>query len=62
MAFLGFVAFKVWPQGVLVVCFLVGFVMTMQFLIFGVHWGINKIIGCGRAIKGAVMTVVRKKT
>lgn len=61
-AFLGFVAFEVWPLGVLVVCFCVGIIMTLQFLVFGVHWGINKIIGWGRAIKEVVMVVVRRLT
>ena len=61
-AFLGFVAFEVWPLGVLVVCFFVGIIMTLQFLVFGVHWAINKIIGWGREIKEVAMTVVRRLT
>ena len=37
MAFLGLVAYDAWPMGVLVLCFLLGLVMTMQFLVLGVH-------------------------
>ncbi|KXN87176.1 hypothetical protein AN958_09102 [Leucoagaricus sp. SymC.cos] len=62
MAFLGFVAFGVWPQGVLVVCFFVGLIMTLQFLVFGVHWFANKVVATGKASKEGVVTVVRKMT
>ncbi|RDB24425.1 hypothetical protein Hypma_008469 [Hypsizygus marmoreus] len=45
MAFLGLVAFEVWPLGVLVTCFIVGLVMTLQFLVFGAHWCVMRVIG-----------------
>ncbi|TFK72754.1 hypothetical protein BDN72DRAFT_792046 [Pluteus cervinus] len=49
MLFLGMVAFDVWPQGVLVTCFLVGLVMTMQFLVYGVHWTATRVVQGSRA-------------
>lgn len=62
MAFLGFVAFEVWPQGVLVVCFFVGVIMSLQFLVFGVHWFANKVVAGGKASKKGVEIAVRKMT
>lgn len=62
MTFLGLVAFEVWPQGVLVVCFFVGLIMTLQFLVFGAHWCANKIVAGGKASKQGVVAVVRKMT
>ncbi|KAF8066531.1 hypothetical protein FPV67DRAFT_1417668 [Lyophyllum atratum] len=38
MVFMGLVAFQVWPMGVLVTCFFIGIIMTLQFLVFGAHW------------------------
>ena len=49
MGFLGMVAFEVWPQGVMVTCFVVGLVMTMQFLVYGAHWAATKVAHGGRA-------------
>jgi hypothetical protein len=62
MAFLGLVAFEVWPQGVVVVCFFVGLIMSLQFLVYGAHWCANKIVAGGKASKEGVVTVVRKMT
>ncbi|XP_006457701.1 hypothetical protein AGABI2DRAFT_64161 [Agaricus bisporus var. bisporus H97] len=62
MAFLCFVAFEVWPNGVLVVCFIVGIVMSLQFLVYGVHWCANKVVAGGRASKMGVQNAVRKMT
>ena len=55
LGFLGLVAFEVWPTGVLVACFLVGVLLSMQFLVYGVHW-----VG-GRVVSGGGK-VVRKMT
>jgi hypothetical protein len=62
MAFLGLVAFEVWPQGVLVVSFFVGIIMSLQFLVFGAHWCANKLVEGGRKSKEGVVGVVRKMT
>ncbi|KAF9524634.1 hypothetical protein CPB83DRAFT_886178 [Crepidotus variabilis] len=65
MAFLGLVAFNTWPQAVLAFCFLVGVVMTLQFLVYGVHIAAKTVATGGRAGGRQVLravTVVRKMT
>jgi hypothetical protein len=47
MAFLGLVAFEVWPQGVLAVSFFIGIIMSLQFLVFGAWWRANKLVEGG---------------
>jgi len=37
LAFMFFVSFQVWPQAVLVISFLAGVLVTLQYLLFGVH-------------------------
>ena len=37
LAFMFFVSFQVWPQAVLVVSFLAGVLVTLQYLLFGAH-------------------------
>jgi len=37
LAFMFFVSFQVWPQAVLVVSFLAGILVTLQYLLFGAH-------------------------
>lgn len=54
MLFLGLVAFQVWPIGVMVTCFVVGLLMTLQFLVFGVHWCVLRVArGVRRGMKVA---------
>ncbi|KAG6836570.1 hypothetical protein H0H93_006674 [Arthromyces matolae] len=48
MVFMGLVAFEVWPTGVLLTCFVIGIVMTLQFLVFGAHWCVLRIVGTVR--------------
>lgn len=65
MAFLGIVAFNAWPQAVLAFCFLVGVVMTLQFLVYGVHIAARTVATGGRAGGRHVLravTVVRQMT
>ncbi|KAJ7739083.1 hypothetical protein DFH07DRAFT_840687 [Mycena maculata] len=38
MCFLLFIAFSAWPVAVIVACFLVGLLMGLQFLVFGILW------------------------
>lgn len=51
MLFLALVAFEVWPEGVLVMFFLVGFVMTLQFLAFGAKWVIEGVTRGGAGVR-----------
>ena len=37
LAFMFFVSFTVWPQAVLVVSFMAGVLVTLQYLLFGAH-------------------------
>lgn len=37
LAFMFFVSFGVWPQAVLVISFLAGILVTLQYLLFGAH-------------------------
>ena len=37
LAFMFFVSFHVWPQAVLVISFLAGVLVTLQYLLFGAH-------------------------
>ncbi|KDR68662.1 hypothetical protein GALMADRAFT_230988 [Galerina marginata CBS 339.88] len=59
MAFLGLVAFDAWPQGVLALSFIVGIVMSMQFLVYGAHWCANRVAQGGRASGRGVVRVVK---
>ncbi|KAI0714531.1 hypothetical protein C8Q76DRAFT_427469 [Earliella scabrosa] len=44
MAFLLAVAWKAWPSAVLVMSFVAGFLLTSQFLVYGVHRFVNLVI------------------
>jgi len=56
LAFMFFVSFQVWPQAVLVVSFIAGILVTLQYLLFGAHrivlgirWVFKRIgAGCSR--------------
>jgi len=58
MGFLGLVAFEAWPQGVIVVFFFVGVVMSMQFLVYGVHMAARTVANGGRASGRQVVRAV----
>ena len=62
MGFLGLVAFNAWPEGVIAVCFLVGVVMSLQFLVFGAHWCARRVVEGGKASTRSVVRVVRSMT
>ncbi|KAG5732599.1 hypothetical protein E4T56_gene16874 [Termitomyces sp. T112] len=59
MEFMALVAFEVWPMGVLVVCFGVGIVMTLQFLVFGAHWGVMRMKGAVQGVGKGVRWMIR---
>lgn len=58
LGFLAMVAFEVWPVGVIVGCFLVGMLMSLQFLVYGCHMCVRGLIGAVRGVAGAVRKVV----
>ncbi|KAK0220466.1 hypothetical protein IW262DRAFT_1026537 [Armillaria fumosa] len=58
MGFLGIVAWSVWPTGLLVLSFLVGVLMTLQFLVFGAWWFVGKAMCTGRKIGRATKWLV----
>lgn len=49
MGFLSLVAFATWPEAVLVLCFVVGILMSLQFLVYGVHLAAKTVANGGRA-------------
>ncbi|KAF8880094.1 hypothetical protein CPB84DRAFT_1851933 [Gymnopilus junonius] len=59
MAFLGIVAYDAWPSAVLMLSFLVGIIMSLQFLVYGIHWCAKKVAAGGRAGGRGVVSVVR---
>ncbi|PPR06114.1 hypothetical protein CVT24_004214 [Panaeolus cyanescens] len=50
MGFLGIVSFRAWPQGVTVVFFVVGIIMSLQFFAYGAHWAASTMAHGGRAV------------
>ena len=54
LAFLAVVAFEVWPVGMVVGCFLVGLLMSLQFLVYGCHMFVRGLIGAVRGLVGLV--------
>lgn len=58
MGFLGVVAWSVWPTGLLVMSFLVGVLMTLQFLVFGAWWFVGKVMCGGRRFVKAMQWLV----
>ena len=62
MSFLALVAFDAWPHGVIAVSFLVGVVMSLQFLVFGAHWCATRVVEGGMAGGRGVVRVVRRMT
>ena len=62
MAFLVIVAFDAWPSGVIAVSFLVGVVMSLQFLVFGAQWCVTTVVEWGNAGSRSVVRVVRLMT
>ncbi|KAK0203426.1 hypothetical protein DFS33DRAFT_798925 [Desarmillaria ectypa] len=58
MGFLGVVAWTVWPAGLLVMSFLVGVLMSLQFLVFGTLWFVGKAMCAGRKVGKAIQWVV----
>jgi hypothetical protein len=56
-SFLALVAYDAWPTGVLVMCFLCGLVMSLQFLVYGVHWVGKVVVEVVRMVKRGVGVV-----
>ncbi|PPQ87414.1 LOW QUALITY PROTEIN: hypothetical protein CVT25_008110 [Psilocybe cyanescens] len=53
------VAFNAWPHSVIGISFLVGAIISMQFLVYGAHWCASRVAEGGRVGGRGVMTVVR---
>lgn len=37
-------------MGVMVTCFVIGVLLSLQFLVYGVHWTAGKVVQGGRAV------------
>ncbi|KAG7448893.1 uncharacterized protein BT62DRAFT_732613 [Guyanagaster necrorhizus] len=58
MGFLGVVAWTVWPAGLLIMSFVVGMLMSLQFLVFGAWWFVGKVMCAGRKVRKVIKWVV----
>ncbi|KAK0458068.1 uncharacterized protein EV420DRAFT_411252 [Desarmillaria tabescens] len=58
MGFLGVVAWTVWPAGLLIMSFLVGVLMSLQFLVFGAWWFVRKVMCVGKKVGNAIKWIV----
>lgn len=56
-SFLALVAFSTWPEAVLVLCVFVGIVMSLQYLVYGVHIAARTVANGGRAGRDHIMQV-----
>ncbi|KAF8642056.1 hypothetical protein AX14_009761 [Amanita brunnescens Koide BX004] len=50
MLFLGLVAYEAWPQAVLVISFVIGLIMSLQFLAFTAHWCAMRLVHSSRLV------------
>lgn len=62
MGFLGLVAFELWPKGVVVVSFMVGVVLSLQFLVYGFHQVGKGVVGGSRRVAKVSKGLVRRLT
>ncbi|KAH6914864.1 hypothetical protein BKA70DRAFT_557266 [Coprinopsis sp. MPI-PUGE-AT-0042] len=62
MGFLGLVAFELWPRGVVVVSFMVGVILSLQFLVYGCHQVGRGVVGGSRSLAKVSKGVVRRLT
>ncbi|KAJ8455138.1 hypothetical protein ONZ45_g19039 [Pleurotus djamor] len=60
LGFLGRVAYNVWPEGVIIACFVVGMLMTLQFLAKGAVVCVNAVRGVNRHVVRGVGWVARR--
>ncbi|KAF8651164.1 hypothetical protein AX16_004842 [Volvariella volvacea WC 439] len=60
LTFVFFVAYDAWAQGVLALCFFVGVITTLQFLIYSTHWLAGKVAAGSRASTRSVMNAVTR--
>lgn len=57
MFFLGLVAYAAWPEAVLVISFLIGLIMSLQFLVFTAHWCAMSVVHSSRLLVGRIRGV-----
>jgi hypothetical protein len=55
MCFLALVAFDAWPEGVLVVSFFIGVIMSLQILVFGARLTARGVVRCGNGVRALVV-------
>ncbi|EGO00349.1 hypothetical protein SERLA73DRAFT_73063 [Serpula lacrymans var. lacrymans S7.3] len=60
MVFLLCVSWSAWPTAVLVMSFLAGTIVSLQFIVYGVHCVVRSIFELGRAFLRVVAVVARK--
>jgi hypothetical protein len=60
--FLALVAFGTWPEAVLILCFFVGVIMSLQYLVYGVHIAARTVANGGRVGRDHIMQVLVKPT
>jgi len=62
VAFLGLVAYDVWPIGALVIGVLVVLLMVLQFIVYGVHQFAASVLRVWRAGMGNIVACFRSST
>jgi hypothetical protein len=60
MAFLLSVAWSAWPTAVLVMCFIAGFLISLQFIIYGLHCVVICMTEIFRRVRRGLMWCVRR--
>lgn len=60
MAFLIAVAWSAWPNAVLVMCFLAGVLISLQFIIYGLHCLVVCMAETVRVVRRGLMWCVRR--
>lgn len=55
--FLALVAFGTWPEAVLVLCFFIGVVMSLQYLVYGIHVAARTVAQGGRAGRDHIVRI-----
>jgi hypothetical protein len=48
LVFLGRVAYNSWPEAVVIICIVFGVIMALQFLVYGAHWCIRRVVDGAR--------------
>ena len=60
MVFLFTVAWEAWPTAVLVMSFVAGILVSLQYLVFGVHRFVNMVLWTARSVWRALLSLGRR--